>query len=422
MPSRAFERRRESSGSPIWSDGKLLIDAILSADFQKARGLVMGGIDVNSARDTRGLTALHLVCMQGVVGLAHVLIRNRADVNVAAGARGFTALHLAALCEQSTTTLRLLLESKAEPNALSLEGESSLSLCAASGNVEAVRHLLKARAQADVNQPLEEEDEVEMSTGQAFGQCSADYPSAAPSRCGSPGHMAVAAGVAGEEAHLGAKWSAPVSALLRACQRNAQVELIAELVNARADLYVRDMAMNQPLHIASINNSVSVVRLLLDNRADPDSCNQDLRTPMHCAAGHGANRIIKLLVASRAQVDPRDSHGRMPLEVAADPTTEAQLRQLLARSEVRPMPAQKKTLAVGDSSSPPPLLMVCASSCGSQQASTASTRASRTSKVPSAIRPPGSPLSRSSCTTDTSLLDLDRSWPKSRGKTGDTLP
>lgn len=257
------------------------------------QGLLLAKSDPNGARDDLGRTALQMAADHGLVGICRKLISHAAELNAGTAFEGFTALHLAVMAGHNLV-LKLLLEVRSCPNIYSIDDETPLSLSVNDGNIDAMQQLLKARAQVDA--PEEH----------------------------SPFDATMLAGMREER-------PPSASALIRAIQRNAQKELVEELVIAGADVEAVDSQQNQPLHLAIRNGSARVARLLLDRRADPNSSNQELRTPLHCAAGAGASRVVRMLAEHRADVNREDRQGVTPLQLATDPIVMQQIHRLGGR-------------------------------------------------------------------------------------------
>lgn len=342
-------------------DGRPLLTAMQMGDMTLAQGLIMARADPNTARDPLGRCALHLAATQGIAGLCRMLIRNGADADAWTECEGHTALHFA-VASGHLTVLRVLLDSLASPNVHNFYDESPLSSAIHDNNINAIKHLLKARAQCDFH----------TSGGAPGDSLDAAAASFAPGDSSRP---------------------PSASAVLRATQRNSQRELVEELVVAGAEVSAKDADENQALHVAVNQGSMRVARLLLEKRADPNCANKELRTPMHFAAGASVGRAVRALAEYRADVNREDRQGLTPIQLAGDPVIIHQLRALGAHEgqglgKSRSMPSLR-TLGPKAAARPPR-----GRAAGSVLPPPLSTPTSPTSSISLPISPPISPSSQ----------------------------
>jgi len=275
-------------------NGSHVIEALQAGDVMLAQGLLLAKADPNIGRTALGWKPLHWASAQGLVGLCRQLIRHTAELDAGTHPDGLTSLHVAVL-NGHHLVLKMLLEAQASTNVISISGESPLSLSVNDGNIENIQLLLTARAKVDIPDEQVHDDGVH------------------GSRRSNPGSP---------------KSSASTSSLYRAVHRDAQKELVEELVDAGANLEVTDPKQNRPLHVSIRHGNSRVARLLLDSRADPNACNEGLQTPMHCAAQVGLPRAVKMLVDKGAELNCEDTLGMTPLQVAGDPVVQLHLSKL----------------------------------------------------------------------------------------------
>lgn len=288
-----------------------LIKAIQEGDIMQAQGIVLAGVDVNSAVDEDGKTALHLSSMQGLSGLSRMLIEQSADIDAEAGPMLYTPLHLAAL-QNREVVITLLLENNASVNVLSAQGDTPLALSSAYGTLEAVQRLIAASADPDVpGEPLGPSQRVLYTDD--LSVCSPSLSSASAS------HTVECVSKPG------------CSALMRAVQSDADFQVVKAIAEVRADLSVADAQQNQLTHLAVQFGNLRVVRMLLDFRANVNALNTSQRSPLHTAAERGTKKIIKLLVDRRASVNAEDNRGVSALQLSSDGLIEQQLYLLGAR-------------------------------------------------------------------------------------------
>lgn len=308
--TRRSRRREELDKSMNEATARPLIKAILEGDIMQAQGIVLAGVDVNSAVDEDGNTALHLSSMQGLSGLSRMLIEQSADIDAEAGPMKYTPLHLAAL-QNREVVITLLLDSNASVNVLSTQGDTPLALSSAYGTLEAVQRLLAARADPDVpseqrgavRRVLYSEDQSVFTTSLSSNSCTAE------------------------------SFSRPAcSALLRAVKSDADFQVVKAIAEVKADLSVSDSQQNQLMHLAVEFGNLRVVRMLLDFRANVNSLNMSQRSPLHTAAEKGGHKkIIRLLVERKACLNGEDHRGVSALQLSSDALIEQQLYLLGAR-------------------------------------------------------------------------------------------
>ncbi len=96
-----------------------------------------------------------------------------------------------------------------------------------------------------------------------------------------------------------------------------QTEAAAMLIEAGANIQLKDNVGRTPLFAAAFKNRIETARLLLSRRAEVNVVEQNGATPLHMAAHEGFVEFADLLLKNGAQVDPTDRHGDTPLYVAA---------------------------------------------------------------------------------------------------------
>lgn len=146
----ARRRRNPNAGFVRGGCGEAVIQAIVEGDVFKAQGLVLAGADLNSCRDLRGNSALHLAAIQGKPGLVKMLLMKSADIDDRTRTCYSTALHLA-IENGHHQIVWSLLRSGATVNVSNIHGATPLGLCILDGKLDIVRHLVEAKAQAALN-------------------------------------------------------------------------------------------------------------------------------------------------------------------------------------------------------------------------------------------------------------------------------
>ena len=93
--------------SPVMAqEGAKLIESVWSQDFDRAKELVKGGVDVNYQDPSSGSTALMLACGYNFADMARFLVEHGADLN-RQDKQGQTALMIAAYRSEEIFTLLL---------------------------------------------------------------------------------------------------------------------------------------------------------------------------------------------------------------------------------------------------------------------------------------------------------------------------
>jgi ankyrin repeat protein len=104
---------------------------------------------------------------------------------------------------------------------------------------------------------------------------------------------------------------------------------VRRLVEARADVNVRQGDGATALHWAAYNGDVSLALLLLEAGADIGAANRNGATPLWLAASHGDAAMIEALLNAGADANEELPLGRRPLMLAARSGSVAGVRALL---------------------------------------------------------------------------------------------
>ncbi|MCK4341376.1 MAG: ankyrin repeat domain-containing protein [Phycisphaerae bacterium] len=93
------------------------------------------------------------------------------------------------------------------------------------------------------------------------------------------------------------------------------LQRVAALLAAGADVNAVDQRGFTPLHVAATSHNEKLIQLLLDAGADVNACDASGETPLHVAARHFRLEGIELLLASGADVHALNTRGDTPLHV-----------------------------------------------------------------------------------------------------------
>jgi len=99
---------------------------------------------------------------------------------------------------------------------------------------------------------------------------------------------------------------------------NANLQIAAILIKAKAHLDVKDKLGNTALHYAADRNHTEMAQLLLDAGVAVDPQNKIGMTPLMIAADRGNPAIVQALLAKGADVRKADYSGHDALAWAAD--------------------------------------------------------------------------------------------------------
>lgn len=204
-----------------------LSDAVAAGDVARAQALIEAGADLDLP-GALGLTPLMQAANREDMEMVHLLINAGADLN-ATGSAGMTALHIAARTD-SAEVVAALIERGADPKRRSTGGMDALADAAASGSVKVIDLF------ADLGMDLDAPSGV---TSGGHGH---------PRDFGStPLGLAVRAGQVGAVerllqlgADVNGRSSSGTTPLLQAVYHRAPPEIVQLLLEAGADLEIRE--------------------------------------------------------------------------------------------------------------------------------------------------------------------------------------
>jgi hypothetical protein len=114
---------------------------------------------------------------------------------------------------------------------------------------------------------------------------------------------------------------------------NGHEAVVKLLLEAKADANVGDRYGVTPLYIAASNGHEAIVKLLLEAKADANVRDRYGGTALYCAASNGHEEVVKLLLEAKADVNVRDRYGKTTLYCAASNGHEAVVKLLQVGSE-----------------------------------------------------------------------------------------
>jgi len=90
------------------------------------------------------------------------------------------------------------------------------------------------------------------------------------------------------------------------------------LINAGADLNIKDYAGWTPLHEACLVGQLDIVKLMIRYGADVNACAENLDTPLHDASENGHVEVVEYLLANGAILNAKNDKGNAPIDVIRD--------------------------------------------------------------------------------------------------------
>ena len=120
-----------------------------------------------------------------------------------------------------------------------------------------------------------------------------------------------------EEQSLDAVIDGQKTPLMSACEE-AKLDIVRELINAGADLEIRNSDGNTAIWAACFGGNLDIIKLLIDAGANIDHCNNEGVTALIYAASAGKTDVVKLLVEEGADVELKTADDFTALDLAAN--------------------------------------------------------------------------------------------------------
>lgn len=268
-----------------------LYEAAVFQDLLKMQSLIAEGANVNYIQGGRPI--LGWAAQNGNVAVVEALLKAGANPNVADIGVGHTPL-MRAIETQFIEIVRVLLKSKADPNAKNSEGESCLIMAVESRKPEIVQAIIDGGA--DVQFVTED----------------GNSPALVAAQDGMPESFEIIKILGKAKANMNVS-NLVYTPLVYAVQQGNK-ELVQTLLDAGADANAKTQSGQLPLQHALDNSEI--LQLLLKAKANPDTTNSSGDTPLIAAVRNGNIEAVKILLAAGANTELPDSSGNMPLQVA----------------------------------------------------------------------------------------------------------
>ncbi|MCP4370085.1 MAG: hypothetical protein GY797_18515 [Deltaproteobacteria bacterium] len=219
------------------------------------------------------------------------LLKNGADVNVK-DRKSMTPLHYASL-KGHIEVVRILLENGADINARDKKGRIPQELALAKKRIEVLALLKKQRVKYDWERAKEQ------NTILGYNDYKSKYPDGTFS-----------ADAKSRVDELSATRDLKV---LSESMDASDITEIRKLINAGADVNVKNKYEITSLWVASEEGYVEVVKLLLGAKADVNEAHTNGATSLWIASQEGYDEVVKLLLGAKADMNKANTDGVTPL-------------------------------------------------------------------------------------------------------------
>jgi ankyrin repeat protein len=343
-------QRLIAAGAPVDARDDLgstpLLDAAWAGKAEIADFLIQHGADVNAHHREAGSTPLQYAVLTGRPDMVSLLLKSGA--RTAGRYRdGQSVLHIAA-ARGSAPIVALLLEAKADLQALDSNGNTPLDSAVLHGQTQAVQTLLRFHANARYVHPID-------GRGALHEACMRGFPDLLQPLLDAGADLAARDrfGQTPLDIALDYKNAGTVAVLLKLGQKLRDSQKIAEEAMESATLrgqteiarilLENGLDVNKPpasgssyLNDAALKGQAKMVQLLLDHGALVTAQNQSGGTPLHDAALGGNAQVAALLLEHGAAIDEREREsGATPLMMAASMGRVEVVRLLLERGANR---------------------------------------------------------------------------------------
>lgn len=280
----------------------------------RAASVSLGVSGRSSIRDTtfRNANTLYGACRKGQYETAKTFLKRGMDPNTPGNqVRGAKAIHIAAQ-QNRIEFIRLLLNFKADPNALTDEKISPIFCAAVNGHIEAINLLVKGGANVN-HMP-----ESNYKTSPLYAAYKAKK-------------LAVFSALINHGADANLDVGDSYTLLSQALDDN-MLDYVEILIEGKADV---DMSVGTgvtPLMVAVLNGNVDAVDILIKGGADVNKLDSAGLHPLFLAVQDPTEEqqaIGIMLLQSGSEFNLRDSEGKTPLYIAAEVNNAVMVNELI---------------------------------------------------------------------------------------------
>ncbi|MBN1385073.1 MAG: ankyrin repeat domain-containing protein [Elusimicrobia bacterium] len=267
------------------------IQAVMENDVPKVNKAIKSGADVD-IRYESGYTPIMVAAIYNSVDVAKVLLENCANINARSGGIEQSALIMAAAYNH-IDMVRLLLENGANVNAEDNTKMKAWHIASYKGNDKMLELLKSYEFKEKDNKPVIELGYIKQNDllkVKELIEAGADV-----NIRDSDGKSLL---------HWAAYWDV--------------VEVAELLVGKGADVNILDKSNSPPLMSAAIKDSFRVAKLLIEKGAKLDIKSKNKHTPLMIAANWNSVDVLKLLLENGADINARGIFDRTPLCYAVD--------------------------------------------------------------------------------------------------------
>jgi len=274
---------------------EVMIEAAVTNNVEKIQMVLSdGNVQINDT--LYGLSAIQVASYYGSVEVVEFLIQNGVDLE-SQDKSGDRAIHTAAHRDEAKI-LELLAQAGADINSKNNKSQSALHIAVNECNTRTVRCLLELKANPSLQDSIGETPLHEAITKNEDGivQLLLEF-----------------------EADISVTDTKGFSCLHHAALKGNESAVTAILATGPHPRIINEKKEDgfTALHLASLNNHQKVAEILIkQGKADIDSQNDALQTPLHLAVVGNSLQIVKLLVEEGADLDIKDKVGDTPMHEA----------------------------------------------------------------------------------------------------------